>query len=203
MTDFIYLASQSPRRRQLLEQLGVRHELLLPDPDEDVEALEAVKTNEAPATYVKRVTRLKLDAAMARLQRRGLPAAPILCSDTTVALGRVIYGKPEDEKDARRMLSELAGSTHRVLTAVAVQGSGKADRRFEALSTSHVSFEVMTAAQIRAYVAGGEPMGKAGAYAVQGRAALHITRINGSYSGIMGLPLRETALLLTSAGIKI
>ena len=203
MHDFIYLASQSPRRRQLLEQLGVRYELLLPDPDEDAEALEAVKINEAPATYVKRVTRLKLDAAMARVKRRGLPAAPILCSDTTVALGHVIYGKPENAKDARRMLSELAGSTHRVLTAVAVQASGKADRRFEALSTSHVSFEAMTPAQIRAYVAGGEPMGKAGAYAVQGRAALHITRISGSYSGIMGLPLRETALLLTSAGIKI
>ncbi len=201
--NFVYLASQSPRRRQLLEQLGVRHELLLPDPDEDAEALEAVKANEAPATYVKRVTRLKLDAAMARLKRRGLTAAPILCCDTTVALGRIIYGKPENAKDARRMLSELAGSTHRVLTAVAVQGSGKAARRFEALSTSHVSFDAMTAAQIRAYVASGEPMGKAGAYAVQGRAALHITRINGSYSGIMGLPLRETALLLRSAGIKI
>ncbi len=206
MAEFIYLASQSPRRRQLLEQLGVRHELLLPDPDEDAEALEAVKANEAPATYVKRVTRLKLDAAMARLKRRGLTAAPILCCDTTVALGRVIYGKPENEKDARRMLSELAGSTHRVLTAVAVQGSGnsaKADRRFEALSTSHVSFDAMTAAQIRAYVASGEPMGKAGAYAVQGRAALHITRINGSYSGIMGLPLHETALLLRVAGLKL
>lgn len=203
MAEFIYLASQSPRRKQLLEQLGVRHELLLPDLDEDAEALEAVKLHEAPATYVKRVTRLKLDAAMARLKRRGLPAAPILCSDTTVALGRVIYGKPEDAKDARRMLSELAGRTHRVLTAVAVQGSDKVGRRFEALSTSHVSFEAMTAAQIRAYVASGEPMGKAGAYAVQGRAALHITRINGSYSGIMGLPLRETALLLNSAGIKI
>ena len=203
MAEFVYLASQSPRRRQLLEQLGVRHELLLPDADEDVEALEAEKANEAPATYVKRVTRLKLDAAMDRLKRRGLPAAPILCSDTTVALGRVIYGKPEDAKDARRMLSELAGRTHRVLTAVAVEGVGKAARRFETLSTSHVSFDPMTAAQIHAYVAGGEPMGKAGAYAVQGRAAMHITRINGSYSGIMGLPLRETALLLGSAGIKI
>ena len=203
MTDFIYLASQSPRRRQLLEQLGVRYELLLPDPDEDAEALEAAKTNEAPATYVKRVARLKLDAAITRMRHRGLSPAPILCCDTTVALGRVIYGKPEDGKDATRMLSELAGSTHRVLTAVAVQGAGKAVRRFEALSTSQVSFETMTVAQIRAYVATGEPMGKAGAYAVQGRAALHITRINGSYSGIMGLPLRETALLLTSAGIKI
>ncbi|MES2943644.1 MAG: Maf family protein [Pseudomonadota bacterium] len=200
MPDFVYLASQSPRRRQLLEQLGVSYELLLPDADEDAEALEVVLENEAPVSYVKRVTGLKLDAAVARLVRRKLPEAPILCSDTTVALGRVIYGKPDDAKDARRMLTELSGQTHRVLTAVAVQ-SGK--RRFEALSASRVVFEAMTAAQIRAYVAGGEPMGKAGAYAVQGRAALHITRMDGSYSGIMGLPLRETAQLLTAAGIKI
>ncbi|WP_421955191.1 Maf family protein [Polaromonas sp.] len=200
MSDFIYLASQSPRRRQLLEQLGVPYELLLPDASEDAEALEAVLKNEAPTAYVKRVTGLKLDAAVARLKQRKLPAAPVLCSDTTVALGRTIYGKPDDAKDARRMLAELSGTTHRVLTAVAVQ-SGR--RRFEALSTSRVSFEAMSDSQIRAYVATGEPMGKAGAYAVQGRAALHITCINGNYSGIMGLPLRETALLLRSAGIKI
>ena len=97
MTNFIYLASQSPRRRQLLEQLGVAYQLLLPDAEEDAEALEVVKKNEAPASYVRRVTGLKLDAAIARLKRRGLPLAPILCSDTTVALGRAIYGKPEDE----------------------------------------------------------------------------------------------------------
>ena len=200
MTDFIYLASQSPRRRKLLEQLGVHYELLLPDDSEDAEALEAVKANEAPATYVKRVTHLKLDAAMARLKRRGLTAAPILCSDTTVALGRVIYGKPEDAQDAKRMLAELSGSTHRVLTAVAVQYGHK---RLDALSTSKVTFEAMTSRQISTYVATGEPLGKAGAYAVQGRAALHIMRIDGSYSGIMGLPIRETALLLKAAGIKL
>src|SRR4051812_17250593 len=110
--SFIYLASQSPRRRQLLEQLGVRHELLLPGADEDAESLEAALPGEAPAHYVRRVTGLKLDAAMARLERRGLPAAPILCSDTTVALGRAIYGKPDGAKDAERMLRELAGATH-------------------------------------------------------------------------------------------
>ena len=200
MATFVYLASQSPRRRQLLEQLGVQYELLLPDADEDAEALEAVLKNEAPAAYVKRVTGLKLDTAVARLKRRKLPAAPILCSDTTVALGRTIYGKPADAKDARRMLTELSGHAHRVLTAIAVQSG---PRRFDALNTSRVSFEAMTPGQIRAYVATGEPMGKAGAYAVQGRAALHITAIQGSYSGIMGLPIRETALLLRSAGIKI
>ena len=200
MSEFIYLASQSPRRRQLLEQLGVRHELLLPDADEDAESLEAVLKNEAPATYVQRVTGLKLDAAVARMKRRKLPPAPILCSDTTVAMGRVIYGKPDDAKDAARMLGELSGATHRVLTAVAVQ-AGR--RRFDALSSSRVSFDALTPAQIRSYIASGEPLGKAGAYAIQGRVAMHVARIDGSYSGIMGLPLRETAQLLQAAGLRL
>ena len=200
MTSFVYLASQSPRRRQLLEQLGVPYELLLPDDSEDAEALEVVLKNEAPAAYVERVTNLKLDAAVARLEKRKLKPAPILCSDTTVALGRKIYGKPEDAQDARRMLAELSGHTHRVLTAVAIQSGRK---RFDALSISKVTFEAMTQKQINAYVATGEPLGKAGAYAVQGQAALHITRIDGSYSGIMGLPIYETALLLKATGVKI
>lgn len=200
MTDFIYLASQSPRRRQLLEQLGVRHELLLPDAQEDAEGLEALRAGEAPATYVQRVTQLKLDAALARLKRRGLPSAPVLCSDTTVALGRVIYGKPADARDAQRMLAELAGRTHRVLTAVAV---GTARRRVAALSVSKVSFAPMNRQQIADYVAGGEPMGKAGAYAVQGKAAAFITHISGSYSGIMGLPMYETAQLLKAFGFRL
>lgn len=199
MNDFIYLASQSPRRRQLLEQIGVEHRLLLPDPSEDVEALEVVRGEEAPARYVQRVTGLKLDAAVARLQGLGLPAAPVLCADTTVALGRDILGKPQDAAEARAMLSRLAGATHRVLTAVAVQ---KGRKRFAALSESWVRFAPMTAAQIRAYVDSGEPMGKAGAYGVQGRAAAHIEHIRGSYSGIMGLPLFETAQLLRQAGLR-
>jgi septum formation protein len=190
---FIYLASQSPRRRQLLEMLGVKHELLLPDPHEDTEALEEPLPNEAPSKYVVRVTLLKLDAAMARLQRRGLPPAPVLCSDTTVALGRTIFGKPRDERDAARMLRELSGRTHRVLTAVAVQSGRK---KLRATNDSRVTFAAMTPAQVRAYVASGEPMGKAGAYAVQGRAAAYIPHISGSYSGIMGLPMFETASLL-------
>ena len=200
MPDFLYLASQSPRRRQLLEQLGIRHELLLPGEDEDAEAIEEVIPGEAPARYVQRVTGLKLDAAMARLQRRGLPPAPVLCSDTTVALGRTIYGKPADDADAVRMLRELAGHTHRVLTAVAVQDGRK---RLAALSDSRVTFAAMTPAQVRSYVATGEPRGKAGAYAVQGRAAAHISRMTGSYSGIMGLPMHETALLLRAFGFTI
>ena len=200
MANFIYLASQSPRRRQLLEQLGVRHALLLPDADEDAESLEAVLPGEAPAAYVQRVTQLKLDAALRRLRRRGLPVAPVLCSDTTVARGRTIYGKPADARDAERMLMELAGNTHRVLTAVAV---GTARRRQAVLSESRVRFAPLSRQQIKAYVASGEPLGKAGAYAVQGRAAAFIAHLSGSYSGIMGLPVFETAQLLQSFGFKI
>ncbi len=198
VNDFIYLASQSPRRRQLLEQLGVRHELLLPDAAEDAESLEAALPGEAPAAYVRRVTGLKLDAALARMKRRGLPAAAVLCSDTTVAMGRTIYGKPEDVADAARMLGELSGTTHRVLTAVAVQ---KGRKRLQALSESRVTIAAMTPGEIKAYVASGEPMGKAGAYAVQGAAAAFISHMSGSYSGIMGLPMFETAQLLKALGL--
>ena len=200
MSKFIYLASQSPRRSQLLALLGVRHELLLPDADEDAEALEAVFPNEAPAAYVKRVTQLKLDAALKRLKRRGLPAAPVLCSDTTVALGRKIFGKPTDAADATRMLKELSNTTHRVLTAVAL---GTARKREQVLCESRVTFSAMSSRQIQAYAASGEPLGKAGAYAVQGRAAAFISHMSGSYSGIMGLPMFETAQLLQSFGFKV
>ena len=197
---FLYLASQSPRRRQLLDQLGVRHQLLLPDADEDSEGIEAVRGAEAPARYVQRVTALKLDAALGRLRRRGLPPAPVLCADTTVALGRRIYGKPANGADAARMLRELSDRSHRVLTAVAVQ-HGR--RRLTALSDSRVQFDRLTPAQIRRYVAGGEPLGKAGAYAVQGAAAAHIRHLAGSYSGIMGLPMFETANLLRACGFVL
>jgi septum formation protein len=198
--SFIYLASQSPRRAQLLEQLGVAHRLLLADAHEDSEALEVVRPNEAPARYVQRVTGLKLDAAVARREHRGLAPAPILCADTTVALGAQILGKPEDAKDARRMLRLLSGNTHRVLTAVAVQHGKK---RHAALSVSRVRFAPLTPRQIEAYVDSGEPLGKAGAYAVQGRAAAMIGHISGSYSGIMGLPMYETAQLLVLAGLRL
>lgn len=199
-TDFIYLASQSPRRSQLLEQLGVRHELLLPDADEDAEALEAVHPNEAPKTYVRRVTGLKLAAAQFRLQRRGLPPALVLCADTTVALGGTIFGKPENAQDAKRMLHALANRPHRVMTAIAL---GLGDRQTSACSESWVTFADMSEQDIDAYVATGEPIGKAGAYAVQGRAAAYIAQISGSYSGIMGLPLFETAHALRSLGFVI
>lgn len=200
MSHFVYLASQSPRRRQLLEQLGVAYELLLPTADEDAEALEAVLPNEAPLSYVRRVTQLKFDAALQRLHVRKLPMAPVLCSDTTVALGRTILGKPLDAVDAERILSTLSGKTHRVLTAVAL---GTPQARQQAVSISKVTFAPMTPAQIQTYVATGEPMGKAGAYAVQGRAAAYISHLTGSYSGIMGLPMFETAQMLRAFGFNV
>ncbi|WP_140628780.1 Maf family protein [Methylibium rhizosphaerae] len=197
MHSMIYLASQSPRRRQLLGQIGVAHELLLPGDDEDAEALEAVLPGELPDAYVERVTRAKLQAALARLQRRGLPPAPVLCADTTVALGTHILGKPAGDAEAAAMLARLSGHTHRVITSVVVS-----DGRPPALATSvsHVRFRPLEAAEIERYVASGEPRGKAGAYAIQSQAAAWISHIEGSYSGIMGLPLFETAELLRRYG---
>jgi septum formation protein len=194
MDFFVYLASQSPRRRELLSQLGVRHELLLPDASEDAESLEELLPGEAPESYVRRVTQLKLQAAQARLLRHRLPAGPVLCSDTTVALDDVIYGKPQDDADAGRMLRALSGRTHQVFTAVSV---GMGARTHHICSESHVTFTDMSEQEILEYVQSGEPMGKAGSYAVQGRAAAFISHISGSYSGIMGLPLFETAQLLS------
>ncbi len=197
--DFVYLASQSPRRRQLLAQIGVRHELLLPGDGEDAEALEAVRAGEDPQAYAERVTRAKLAAARRRLLARALPAAPILAADTTVAIGRRILGKPADADDARAMLAALAGRTHRVITAVAVWSG---TRTLAATSVSRVRFAPLGRARIDAYVAGGEPFGKAGAYAIQSAAAAWISHIEGSHSGIMGLPLYETAELLERARVR-
>lgn len=195
---FIYLASQSPRRRQLLEQIGVRFELLLPRADEDAEALEAERAGELPAAYVERVTRAKLHAARARLRHSGLPDAPILCLDTTVALGRRILGKPADAAEAVATLSALSGRTHRVITAVAL-AAGRRER--VVVSTSRVRVAALPASVIEAYVASGEPFGKAGAYAIQSSFAAWVEHIAGSYSGIMGLPLFETAALLRWARV--
>jgi septum formation protein len=194
---YIYLASQSPRRSELLLQAGIAHKILPMDPAEDLELLETRQGHESPLAYVQRVAALKLDAAVQRLKRLGLEDAPVLCADTTVALGSSILGKPGDANEARAMLTRLSGRTHRVHTALAL---ARKRRRTYALSSSSVSFCVMDAAQIRAYASSGEPMGKAGAYAVQGRAAMFISRISGSYSGIMGLPLFETRQALTSLG---
>jgi septum formation protein len=200
MHSFVYLASQSPRRSQLLQQIGVAHRLLPPADDEDVEALEALQPGELPDVYVQRVTRLKLAAASRRLAQRGLSPAPVLCADTTVALGRSILGKPADAAEATDMLRRLSGRSHRVLTAVAVHDGRRARA---ALQVSHVRFAAMPEAAIAAYVAGGEPFGKAGAYAIQGAVAAWVERIDGSHSGIMGLPLHETSLLLRAAGLAV
>ncbi len=195
--DFIYLASTSPRRRQLLEQIGVRHVALLPRDDEDAEAFEIERSGELPAAYVERVTRAKLRAARARLAHSGAIDAPILCADTTVALGRRILGKPRDAADAIATLALLSGRTHRVITAVAL-AAGRRDH--VATSLTHVRFAPLPARAFEAYVAGGEPFCKAGAYAIQGAFAAWIERIDGSHSGVMGLPLFETAVLLRRAG---
>jgi septum formation protein len=194
----IYLASQSPRRRQLLQQIGVAFELLLPDVDEDAEALEAVRRGEGAEAYVRRVTRAKLAAARERLRRRALPPLPIVAADTTVAIGRTILGKPLDAAAAGAMLQRLSGRSHRVLSGVAVHDGVRAAL---ALNVSHVRFARLPRAVIDAYVASGEPFGKAGAYAIQSALAGWVERIDGSHSGIMGLPLFETAQLLRRAGV--
>lgn len=177
----------------------MRHAPLLAAADEDVESLEATRPGELPAAYVERVTRAKLQAARQRLQVRGLPAAPILCADTTVALGRRIFGKPLDAADATVTLRRLAGCSHRAITAVAVAGARGVQL---AVSVSSVRFAAIADDELARYVASGEPFGKAGAYAIQSGAARWIERIEGSYSGIMGLPLYETAVLLRRAGVR-
>ena len=204
--SFIYLASGSPRRQELLRQIGVPYELLVADTDgpdaEDAEAIEAEQAAEEPSAYVQRVTQAKLDAAVARLLRRRLPLAPVLCADTTVALETSILGKPRNAAHACEMLGRLAGKRHTVYTAVAVAMLEDRESlgRAAALSRSEVTFAPLGQAEIERYVATGEPFGKAGSYGIQGEAARFIERISGSYSGIMGLPLFETAQLLRAAG---
>ncbi len=199
MPDFIYLASQSPRRQELLRSIGVSFKLLLAGADEDAEALETMLPNESPRHYVQRVTALKAGAAVLRLRQRKWVEAPILVADTTVALGRRILGKPADSAEAASMLQSLSDTTHRVLTAVAVTNGKKLDLAF---SESRVTFRLLKLAEIKAYVATGEPMGKAGSYAIQGRASAFISHISGSHSGIVGLPLFETSDLLQRYRIK-
>jgi septum formation protein len=197
---FVYLASQSPRRQELLQQLGIRFELLIADAAEDAEALEAELPGEPADLYVQRVTIAKAEAARDRLARRALPAAPLLVADTTVTLDGLILGKPVDAAHALAMLERLAGRTHEVLTALAViDADGKLLP--PALSRSQVCFAAASRSALEHYVASGEPFGKAGAYAIQGRAAEFVERIDGSHSGIMGLPMFETAQLLRTARV--
>ncbi len=189
----IYLASQSPRRQQLLTQIGVPFELLLPEDAVAAEALEDMLEGESPRAYVRRVTLLKLQAAIGQLQKKNLSPKPVLTADTTVALQGNVFGKPVDEADAHAMLKKLSGQTHQVLTAVAV-GDGLRMRCL--VQRSNVTFATLADDEISNYVTTGEPMGKAGAYAIQGIAAGFVKKIVGSHSGIMGLPVYETRQML-------
>jgi septum formation protein len=220
MHSFIYLASQSPRRQELLTQIGVQFELLLADSNEDAESLEIQLPDEAALAYVKRVTLAKLEAAKQRLHSRGLPSAHILCADTTVALNlenknekqgnhnksikEIILGKPTDHQDAKRILQLLSGKTHQVHTAVAVAGKPHIndDEPRLLVSSSQVTFKPLTDEEINAYISTNEPMGKAGAYGIQGIGGCLISSISGSFSGIMGLPLYETSQLMHETGVQ-
>jgi septum formation protein len=190
--DFVYLASGSPRRRELLRQIGVPFRVVGAELDES--PLPA----ETPVAYVSRLAAAKAEAGWQGC--RGLPDAPVLAADTAVLLDGKILGKPRDKGHAENMLLELSGRTHQVLTAVALRSAAGNQIR---LSESSVTFRNLEAGEARAYCNTGEPLDKAGAYAIQGFAAAFIANLQGSYSGVMGLPLFETAALLSSAGLRL
>jgi len=195
----IYLASRSPRRQELLRQIGVGFdELRLREaPGRDPDIVEGPRDGESAPDYVKRIARTKANVGWERMTERGLPPRPVLGADTEVVLDGHIFGKPADSQHALEMLARLAGRTHAVMTAVALRW----EREFVILmSTSQVTMRELTADEMARYVATGEPVGKAGAYAIQGLAAAFITRIDGSYSGVMGLPLAETGAALGKIG---
>jgi len=191
----IYLASRSPRRRDLLKQIGVPFELLLLREDlrRGADVDETPLAEESPGVYVLRVASAKAAMAVRQIAYRGLPQKPVLSADTTVVFDGQIVGKPVDAEDAARILRTLSGREHQVLTAVAVALREQIEAQ---ISVSSVSFRELSDAEIRSYVATGEPLDKAGAYAIQGRGGVLVTRMTGSYSGIMGLPLAETVELL-------
>jgi len=191
----IYLASRSPRRRELLSQVGVRYHLLLfrSRPGEDAEVDETPLAGEEPGAYVERMARAKAEAGWRRLLQRNLPHAPVLAADTTVALEGRIFGKPAGREQAAEMLASLSGRTHEVLTAAALKSG---DWLEAVVSRSEVRLKALSEEEIRLYVATGECDDKAGAYAIQGRAARFVVELRGSYSGVMGLPLYETSQLL-------
>jgi septum formation protein len=198
--SFIYLASRSPRRRELLRQIGVDHEILTqrikaergPDVNEDP------RPGEKPRDYVLRVCRDKVGGGWARVLQRKLPLRCVLAADTTVCIGDEIFGTPADAAQAAAFLERLSGREHEVLTAVAMRFG---ERMETELSATAVRFRPLEPAEIARYVAGGEPMDKAGAYGIQGRAGIFVAEIRGSYSGVMGLPLYETAQLLQRFGL--
>ena len=195
----VYLASHSPRRQELLRQIGVDFdELRLRNaPGRHRDVIEEALDHEPPAHYVERIARTKAAVGWRRMGERGLPPRPVLGADTEVVLDDVIFGKPADADSARQMIARLSGRRHEVITAVALRWQDDVE---VALSVSHVTMRKLTAGEIERYVATGEPFDKAGGYAVQGLAAAFITRLEGSYSGVMGLPLAETADLLARVG---
>jgi len=187
----LYLASNSPRRVELLRQIGVNFRVIAATIDESAVA------GETPEAHVTRLALEKARAGHATLQ--GEHRRPVLGADTMVVAGDSVMGKPRDREDAIRMLQALSGRTHRVLSAVALVEAAEASR----LSVSHVTFRTLTRAECEAYWGTGEPEDKAGAYAIQGLAAMFVSRLEGSYSGVMGLPLYETAELLAAAGVRL
>ena len=190
----IYLASQSPRRQELLRQIGVSFDVL------NVSIDETPVEHETPLAYVRRIAHDKAQGAWEHIMRHELPATPVLAADTTVALGDLILGKPFDADDACKVLRSLSGQQHVVMSAVAVAFAGTLEL---AVSQTAVTFKMLSAAEISRYAASAEPYDKAGAYAIQERAAGFITRIDGSYSGVMGLPLFETVQLLEKFGVSM
>jgi septum formation protein len=186
----IYLASRSPRRRELLDQIGIAFEVL---PMRDAAVDETPFAGETPVAYVMRIAQAKAELGWRQVVTRSLAASPVLAADTAVVLGGEIIGKPQNAGHAQQLLRRLAGRTHQVLTAIAVAHQQRIET---AVSSSAVEFRELGDDEIRRYVAGGEPLDKAGAYAIQGRAAVFVRAITGSYSGIVGLPLYETAELL-------
>jgi len=194
MIKKIYLASRSPRRAELLQQMGIDFDVLPSDID------EAVAANESPVEYVSRLAKQKAQAGVKYMEVHGLPILPILAADTTVAVDRLILGKPVDDKEAADMLRMMSGRCHEVHTAIAVINRGVVETAF---STTLVEMSGLSEALIHAYVASGEPRDKAGAYGIQGLASTFIKRIDGSYSGVMGLPFFETAALLKNVGVHV
>ena len=183
----LYLASRSPRRRELLAQIGVKFEVM------EVDVEESVASGESPRAYVERLARAKAEAGWQHLQHGKLPAAPVLGVDTVVAVDGRILGKPADRREAAEMLATLSGRRHEVLTAIALRRESQLE---SVVSVSEVSFKALSGDEIRQYVATGECDDKAGAYAIQGRGAQFVIELHGSFSGVMGLPLYETAQLI-------
>jgi septum formation protein len=190
MEEFVYLASGSPRRRLLLQQIGVPFQVL------QVSVDESIGHGEEPLAYVSRLANAKAGAGV--MAQTGVQKRPVLAADTTVVIGREILGKPADPDDGARMLRLLSGRTHEVLTSVALAAGGATSTR---VSRSEVTFRDITPAEARDYWDTGEPKDKAGGYAIQGLGAVFVAQLRGSFSGVMGLPLFETAALLAAAGV--